>query len=169
VDGKTVTLGLADAKVGAYPPKDQAPAPEVRVERRDDPQGAYVLVTVTPKPGTPAWTAVEVAVPQRFFDQRVESVELEAWNPSGVPITIVADACILPDKLCFEIGFCRDHTPWQQGWQKLHVPLQGKDRNPLGEKEVEIKPPLRLKYLLLIMRQGKPYEIGLRRLTAQVE
>ncbi|KKK84922.1 hypothetical protein LCGC14_2778480, partial [marine sediment metagenome] len=101
-------------------------------------------------------------LPQMDFPNGIDWVELEAWNP-GVPIRLVVDGTD-QDADCFEIGFCPNDTVWK-GWKTFRVPLAGSGYQGAGVSlDRPIHPPVRIKWMIVIMRQGKPWQLGLRQL-----
>lgn len=162
----SVMVEIGDLKPDSVVPpvKDGKPLADVHVETKEDEGGKYALIRFIRKLDTPRWTETTVKLPQITFTVPIESVELDAWNP-GVPIKIVADATDASGT--FEIPFCGNDTVWK-GWRKLKAQLGGKRFavNFLGELK-EITPPFRLEHLLIIMRKGQPWEIGLRNLTVR--
>jgi hypothetical protein len=137
---------------------------DLAVEQRSDDAGIYTHIDLAPRPGMPAWMTAIVGLPQMDFADGIEWIELEAWNP-GVPLHLVADGTDR-DAACFEIVFCPNDTVWE-GWRRFRVPLVGEDflTAQSGELSRAIIPPVRIKYLIIIMRQGLPWQLGLRQLS----
>ena len=123
-------------------------------------RGPFALLDFQPKPGMSRWITAIVGLPQFEVTHGVSSIELEAWNP-GVPLRLVVDGRDAQAE-CFEIGFCPNDTVWQD-WKTFRVPLIGDER---GEVSLErpIIPPVRIKWLIVIMRQGLAWKLGLRSL-----
>jgi len=140
---------------------------DITVEAKEDEGGKYSLVSVVPQDGTPNWFATEVPIPQVVFPNGAEWIEVEVWN-DGTPIKIIADGAD-QNAECFEISFCHNDTEWT-GWKTFRIPLRGNlsqsSNIDLGQ---EIQPPLRIKYMLILMRQGLPWQIGLRRMTLRLD
>ena len=137
---------------------------EVSVERRKDEGGTYAVIIMTPKPGAPSRNSVKVAFPETALPWPVERLELEAWSP-GRRFEIVTDP--VDPKGRFEASFCRDGEVWE-GWRTLTIQLRGQRFHiPYAAfPGTELTPPLKLDYLIMAQRQGDPFEIGLRKLTA---
>jgi len=151
-------LSAADVKLG----DDVRGVRELTVEQRRDETGSYSLVFLVPERGTPDWFAAFVTLPQVDLPHGAEWIELDAWNP-GLPLRLVAD-CADRNADDFEIGFCPNDTVWE-GWSTFRVPLSG-DGYQDAEVSLDrsIHPPLRIKWMIVIMRQGKPWQLGLREL-----
>ena len=151
-------LSAADTKLG----KDIRGQGEVTVERRRDEAGSHSLVSLAPGPSAPKWFGTFVTLPQVDLPHGAEWIELDAWNP-GVPLRLVVDGADR-DADCFEIGFCPNDTVWE-GWRKFRVLLSG-DGYQDAEVSLDrpIHPPVRIKWIIVIMRQGKPWQLGLREL-----
>jgi len=151
-------LSAADTKLG----QDIRGLGEVTVERRRDEAGSYSLVSLAPGPSAPKWFGTFVTLPQVDLPHGAEWIEVDAWNP-GVPLRLVVDGADRGAD-CFEIGFCPNDTVWE-GWRKFLVPLSG---DGYEDAEVSlgrpIRPPVRIKWMIVIMRQGKPWQLGLREL-----
>ena len=136
---------------------------DLTVEQRSDDAGTYTHIDLAPRPGTPTWMSAIVALPQMDFADGIEWIELEAWNP-GIPLRIVVDGRD-QDAACFEIAFCPNDTVWE-GWRRSRVPLVGEDFLKAQAEDLgrALRPPVRIKYLIVIMRQGLPWQLGLRQL-----
>ncbi len=108
------------------------------------------------------WITDIIGLPQMDFPDGIEWVELEAWNP-GVPLKLVVDGSD-PQTDCFEIAFCQNDTVWE-GWKTFRVPLAGPDfKNAAVSLDEPPLPPVRIKWMIVIMRQGLPWQLGLREL-----
>ena len=141
---------------------------DILVEQKTDDKGKYTLLKLIRRPETPQWTATRVSIPQVMFPNGAEWADLEVWS-SGEPLRIVADAAD-QDKACFEIVFCHPDVSWT-GWRNYRVSLRsGSDNLGDGRHEVHIiKNPLLIKYLLIIMRKGQPWELGMRSMTIRLD
>lgn len=148
-------LSAADMKLG----KDIRGQGELTVERRRDEAGSHSLVSLAPGPSAPSWFGTFVTLPQVDLPHGAEWIELDAWNP-GIPLRLIVDARDA-QRDCFEMGFCPNDTVWT-GWKTFRIPVSvGADP---GDGAVAVRPPLRLKWMIVIMRQGKPWRLGLREL-----
>jgi hypothetical protein len=134
---------------------------DLGVRQEADAAGPFTLLDFRPKPGMSEWITAIVGLPQFEVTYGLFSVELEAWNP-GVPLRVVVDATDTRTK-CFEIGFCPNDTVWN-GWKTFTVPLVGEARGEVSSEKGPIVPPVRLKWLIVIMRQGLAWQLGLRSL-----
>lgn len=141
---------------------------QVLVEQKEDEAGKYSLVKFIPNANTPKWTAVRINIPQVFFPNGAEWAEIEMWS-SGAPLRIVADGTD-KDTECFELMFCNPDVSWT-GWKTYRTSLRSGTDNQGDGKLVPytIRNPLRIKYLLIIMRQGRPWELGLRKMTIRLD
>lgn len=132
------------------------------VGRRSDDSGDFCVVGLIPRQGMPTWIGTIIGLPRMDFADGIEWVELEVWN-GGSPLKVVVDATDLHTE-CFEIAFCQNDTVWE-GWKTFRVPLAGP-----GFKNADVSldepphPPVRIKWMIVIMRQGQPWELGLREL-----
>ncbi len=141
---------------------------EVVVEQKEDENGRYSLIKFISGVDTPKWTATRIGIPQVIFPNGAEWAELEMWS-SGAPLRIVADATD-KDTECFEFMFCNPDVSWT-GWKTYRTSLStGTDNLSGGRLEpYTVRPSLCIKYILVIMRQGKPWELGLRNLTVRLD
>ncbi|HUW82439.1 MAG TPA: hypothetical protein VMZ31_06525 [Phycisphaerae bacterium] len=155
------SLSLQDMRLG----DDFMGTADLAVEQRKDADGAYSFIQFTPRPGMSKWITTIIGLPQVDFADGIEWMELEAWNP-GVPLRIVVDATD-QDADCFEIGFCPNDTVWE-GWRTFRVPTVG-ERFVQGDTDLRrtIKPPVGIKWMIVIMRQGLPWQLGLRDLRVK--
>ena len=141
---------------------------EVLVEQKEDEAGKYSQIKFIPRADTPKWTATRIRIPQIIFPNGAEWAEIEMLN-SGAPLRIVADGTDRDTK-CFELMFCNPDVSWK-GWKTFRTSLRSGTDN-LGDGRLEpytIRNPLRIKYLLVIMRQGQPWELGLRKMTIRLD
>jgi hypothetical protein len=144
------------------PTEDEKPA-DIKVETKDDEAGKYSLISFDPRPNCENWICTRVGLPQVELPSGADWVEVDAWN-DGTPIKIIADATDQKAQ-CFEISFCDNDTTWT-GWKTFRVSLRGglaESRNVDLDRAIE--PALRIKYILILMRQGLPWKIGLRKMT----
>jgi hypothetical protein len=67
----------------------------------------------------------------------------------------------------FEIGFCPNDTVWE-GWRRFRVPTVG-ERFVQGDTDLgrALRPPVGIKWMIVIMRQGQPWQLGLRELRVK--
>ena len=164
--GQLIVMDLG--QLTASDVKLQQAAAEVIVEQKEDEAGKYSLIKFIPSADTPRWTATRVSIPQIIFPNGAEWAEIEMWN-SGAPLRIVADGTD-KDTDCFELMFCNPDVSWK-GWKTFRTSLRAGTDN-LGDGQLEpykIRNPLRIKYILVIMRQGQPYELGLRKMTIRLD
>jgi hypothetical protein len=136
---------------------------DITVETKEDEDGKYSLIRFVPRPACEKWICTRVEIPQVEIPNGADWLEVDVWN-DGTPIKIIADATD-EKSACFEISFCHNDTTWT-GWRTFRVTLRGQiaeSRNIDLDREIE--PPLRIKYMLILMRQGLPWEIGLRKMT----
>ena len=136
---------------------------DITVETKEDDGGKYSLISFDPRPECENWICTRVPLPQVELPNGADWVEVDVWN-DGTPIKIIADATDQKAP-CFEISFCHNDTTWT-GWKTFRVSLRGQipeSRNVDLNREIE--PPLRIKYMLILMRQGLPWSIGLRKMT----
>lgn len=131
---------------------------DLEIRQQSDPAGGFSLLDFRPRPGMSQWITAIVGLPQLEFTHGIAAVGLEAWNP-GVPLRIVVDGTDQRTE-CFEIGFCPNDTVWT-GWKTFDVPLIGPNRGEVSLDGPPI-PPVRIKWLIVIMRQGLPWQLGLR-------
>ena len=155
------SLSLADMRLG----DDFIGTADLAVEQRKDADGAYSFIQFNPRPGMAKWITTMIFLPQMDFADGIEWIELEAWNP-GVPLRIVVDAADR-DADYFEIGFCPNDTVWE-GWRTFRVPTVG-DRFVQGDTDLgrAIRPPVGITWMIVIMRQGQPWQLGLRELRVK--
>jgi hypothetical protein len=138
------------------------------VEQKEDDNGKYSLIKFIPNADTPKWTATRVSIPQVAFPNGAEWAEIEMWS-SGAPLRIIADGTD-KDTECFELMFCNPDVSWT-GWKTYRTSLRTGTDN-LGDGRLEpytVRARLRIKYILVIMRQGKPWELGLRKMTVRLD
>ena len=141
---------------------------EIVVEQKTDEKGNYSLLKLIRTPETPRWTATRVKIPKVVLPNGAEWADLEVWS-SGAPLRIVADASDR-ETACFEVVFCHPDISWT-GWKNYRVSLRSGTDN-LGNDRLqahEIQNPLQVKYILIIMRIGQPWEIGLRSMTIRLD
>jgi hypothetical protein len=149
-------LSDEDVKLG----QDIRGLADLSVERRQNEDGGYSLVSLVPVQAAPNWFGTFVTLPQVDIPHGVEWIEVDAWNP-GVPLRLVVD-CADRSSDDFEVGFCPNDTVWK-GWRKFRVNLSGE-----GYEDAEVSldrpihPPVRVKWMIVIMRQGHPWRLGLR-------
>mgnify|MGYP001144702923 CR=1 FL=1 len=155
------SLSLKDMRLG----DEFIGTADLAVEQRKDADGAYSFIQFSPRPGMSKWVTAIIGLPQMDFADGIEWIELEAWNP-GVPLRIVVDAADR-DADYFEIGFCPNDTVWE-GWRTFRVPTVG-ERFVQGDTDLgrTIKPPVGIKWMIVIMRQGQPWQLGLRDLRVK--
>ena len=151
-------LSIADVRLG----DDFIDTADLAVDQRSADGGTYTHIDLAPRPGMSEWMTVVVDLPQTDFADGIEWIELEAWNP-GVPLRVVVDGTD-QDAECFEIGFCPNDTVWE-GWRRFRVPMFG-EGFLTGDTSLDraVRPPVRIKWLIVIMRQGLPWQLGLRQL-----
>ena len=132
---------------------------DLAVDRRSDGEKNYVHITFEPHPGMSDWITTIVGLPRTEFVHGIEWIELDIWNP-GVPIRVVVDGTDRQAE-CFEIAFCPNDTVWQ-GWRTFRVPLDTERPREHGVSlDGPVQPPVRIKWLIVIMRQGLPWQLGL--------
>jgi hypothetical protein len=137
---------------------------DLSVRRESDASGPFTLLDFRPKPGMSEWITAIVGLPQFEVTHGISCVELEAWNP-GVPLRVVVDGRDTQTP-CFEIAFCPNDTVWK-GWKTFKVALVGEARGEISSEKDPIIPPVRIKWLIVIMRQGLAWQLGLRSLRIQ--
>jgi len=145
---------------------------DLSAEQRSDDGGPYTHIELAPGPDMPPYIIAIVGLPQMDFADGIEWFELEAWN-DGVPLGLELD-CSDRDAACFTVEFRPKNIKWE-GWRRFRAPMVGEDfldaqkqANPDITVDEDfgraIIPPMRIKYLLVIMRQGLLWQLGLRRL-----
>ena len=144
------------------PTEDEKPA-DITVETIEDDGGRYSLISFDPRPKCEHWICTRVPLPQVELPNGADWVEVDVWN-DDTPIKIMADATDQKTP-CFEISFCHNDTTWT-GWKTFRVSLRGQlPESQNIDLDREIEPALRIKYMLILMRQGLPWRIGLRKMT----
>jgi hypothetical protein len=139
------------------------PVAEITVEMKEDDGGKYSLISFDPRPECENWICTRVPLPQVELPNGADWVEVDVWN-DGTPIKIIADATDQKAP-CFEISFCHNDTTWT-GWRTFRVSLRGQIPESQNiDLDREIEPALRIKCMLILMRQGLPWKIGLRKMT----
>ncbi len=137
---------------------------DVVVRQENDNRGPYTRIDFRPRPGAAKWITLIVGLPQFELTHGFSAVELEAWS-SGAPLRLVVDGTD-PQADCFEIGFCPNDTVWN-GWKTFRVDTAGPHQRGEISLDREMIPPVRIKWLIVIMRQGLPWQLGLRQLRIQ--
>ena len=180
IEGKTlpagaglVTMEFSSLTSGDVAPHyvrpfvEGTPFGDVAIETKEDDRGSYSLISFAPAEGSGKWFPTRVEIPQVAFPNGAEWVELEVWN-DGTPVHIVADG-VEKNVPCFEVTFVENDEAWS-GWQIRRMHLRTGRFSMWDEDTVrEIHNPFKFKYLLVIMRQGLPWKIGLRRMTFRVD
>ena len=152
------TLTMDDMRLG----DDFIGSADLAVERRSDGEKNYAYITFEPQPGMSDWITTIVGLPRTEFIHGIEWIELEVWNP-GVPVKVVVDGTDQQTE-CFEIAFCENDTVWK-GWRTFTVPLSTERPREHGVSlDGAVQPPIRIKWLIVIMRQGLPWQLGFRQL-----